>query len=101
MYWVSLILTPIFFLTLKYLKEEFFPIPEKIRGIYIARCVFGMISNVLYIFSLEYISFSEATVIFWTCPVFTTIIARYVLKENLTSFDWFAVLAAFFGILLI
>jgi drug/metabolite transporter (DMT)-like permease len=83
------------------LKESFFPIPEKVRGVFIARCGFGMISNVLYIFSLDYISFSEATVIFWTCPVFTTICARYFLQEKLSNFDWFAVLAAFMGILLI
>ena len=101
MYWISLILAPMFFFTLKYLGESFFPLPEQARKTFIMRCIFGMVSNVLYIYSLEFISFSEATVIFWTCPVFTTICARYFLKENLSNFDWVAVVAAFFGILLI
>jgi drug/metabolite transporter (DMT)-like permease len=64
------------------------------------RCFFGMLANVIYIYSLQYISFSEATVIYWTSPVFTSIGARYVLKENLSNFDWVAVLTAFIGIVL-
>ncbi len=60
-----------------------------------------MTGNVVYIISMEYISFSEATVIYWTSPVFTALGARYFLKENLSSFDWIAVVVAFFGILLI
>ena len=101
MYWVSLILLPIFYMALKYFRAEFFPIPEKIRFTFIMRCMFGMLSNVAYIASLEYISFSEATVIFWTCPVFTTICARYMLQEKLSNFDWAAVVFAFLGILMI
>ena len=84
-----------------YVLVSVFPIPEKIRFTFIMRCMFGMLSNVAYIASLEYISFSDATVIFWTCPVFTTICARYMLQEKLSTFDWAAVVFAFLGILMI
>jgi drug/metabolite transporter (DMT)-like permease len=60
-----------------------------------------MISNVAYLVSMSFITFSEASVIFWTNPVFTAIGARYYLYECLSTFDWAAAIIAFLGILLI
>ena len=100
MYWICLMLLPMCLASLKFINESLFPIPKEVRAAFLMRCFFGMLANVIYIFSLQYISFSEATVIYWTSPVFTSIGARYVLKENLSNFDWVAVLTAFIGIVL-
>lgn len=65
------------------------------------RCVLAMVSNVAYLISMNFISFSEATVIFWSNPVFTAIGARYYLGERLTYYDWVACFIAFVGILMV
>ncbi len=50
---------------------------------------------------MNFITFSEATVIFWSNPVFTAIGARFYLGERLTNYDWIACFVAFFGILMV
>ena len=51
--------------------------------------------------SLKFIPFSKASVFFWMSPVFTALIAHYLLHEKLTIYDWGAVFIAFFGIIII
>jgi drug/metabolite transporter (DMT)-like permease len=75
--------------------------PKQVRGSFVARCALAMTSNVAYLLSMNFISFSEATIIFWCNPVFTAIGARYYLGEHLTNYDWIACFLAFFGILMI
>jgi drug/metabolite transporter (DMT)-like permease len=102
MYWIALTLLPIQLLSLKYyFKADIFPVPKQVRGTFIARCVLAMTSNVAYLISMNFISFSEATVIFWSNPVFTAIGARYYLGERLTNYDWVACFIAFIGILMV
>lgn len=101
MYWVGLIMIVLQLFTMKYLKEDLYPIPKKVRFTYIVRCVIGMGGNLLYLLSLRFISVSKASVIAWTNPVFTAVMARYYLNERLSNYDWAAVYIAFFGILMI
>jgi len=102
MYFVSIAMLVMQLSSMKFIfKDDLFPLPQQIRGTYIARCVIGMVSNVSFLISLKFISFSKSSVIFWTSPVFTALGARYFLHERLTIYDWGAVFVAFLGILMI
>ena len=100
-YWIALLMLVMCLLTMKFLKQDLLPIPSKIRLTYIIRCVVGTMCNHCFLLSLQFISFSKASVLFWTSPVFTALAARYVLNERLSYYDWGAVGIAFFGILMI
>ena len=71
------------------------------RTTYVFRCIGGMLSNLTYLFSIKFISFSKATVIVYTCPVFTAVFGNIFLNEKLSIYDWSAVFIAFSGILMI
>jgi len=96
-----MILFVLYGLTFMYLKVDFFPIPKEVRTVYILRCVIGMMCNLSFLISLQYIPFSKASVLFWTSPVFTALLSKYYLNEILSIFDWIAVIVAFIGLLII
>jgi drug/metabolite transporter (DMT)-like permease len=100
-YIVAMLMLVMNLATMKLLKEDLYPIPKKIRTTYIVRCVVGMMCNLTFLLSLKFIPFSKASVLFWTSPVFTAILAHYYLHEKLSYYDWGAVLVAFIGILII
>ncbi len=86
---------------MKYLKADLFPLPKGVRGTYIIRCVVGMMCNLTFLFSLQFISFAKASVLFWTSPVLIAVFAFLYLGEQLSKYDWAAVFIAFFGLLMI
>lgn len=100
-YFVSIILMVMFLTKMYFHGDNFFPMPKNVRVTYIIRCLVGSTCNLTFLFSLQYISFAKASVIFWTSPVFTAVMAHYVLHERLSIYDWLALFIAFLGILLI
>lgn len=100
-YMAMLYLLILYLLTLKFTKFEFFPLPKEVRGMFIVRCLSGALCHVCFLTSLKYISLSQASVLFWTSPVFTAIMASMYLKEKISNYDWLSVVTAFIGILLI
>ena len=46
------------------------------------------------------IALTKASLIYWTCPIFTAIFAGVHLRERITQYDWVAAFLAFFGIVL-
>jgi drug/metabolite transporter (DMT)-like permease len=100
-YWITLILLVLDLLAMVYLKADFFPLPKEVRATYILRCIVGMMCNLTFLFSLQFIPFAKASVIFWTMPVFTALFAFLYLGEKLSPYDWAAVFIAFIGLLLI
>ena len=100
-YVTMLYLLFLYLMTLYFTDFNFFPLPEKLRPIFIVRALSGALSHVCYLISFSYISLSLASVIFWTSPVFTALLARIFLKERLSKYDWLSVGTAFLGILLI
>jgi drug/metabolite transporter (DMT)-like permease len=100
-YWVCLVMALIYVVVIKALKQSFFPIPKNVRGVFIGRVVFGLISNLSFLMAQKFIPFAKASVIHWTMPVFTALAARFYLKEHLSYFDWVGVCVSFLGILLI
>ena len=86
---------------MKYLKADLFPLPKEVRGTYLLRCIIGMMCNLSFLFSLQFIPFAKASVIFWTMPVFTALFAFLYLGEKLSVYDWGAVVIAFIGLLII
>ena len=102
LYWISLILLVLFLFWMQFvLKESLFPIPKNVRFTYLVRCFIGMLCNLFFLLSIQYISFSKASVLFWTSPVFTAVMGKYFLKEGLSNYDWGAVFIAFIGLLII
>jgi drug/metabolite transporter (DMT)-like permease len=99
-YSAMLYLAVLYLLTMKFTTLSFFPIPKDIRRAFIIRCIAGCMCHVCLMMSLNYISLTQASVLFWTSPVFTALFANQVLKERLTVFDWAAVFVAFSGILI-
>jgi drug/metabolite transporter (DMT)-like permease len=61
----------------------------------------GPVGNISYLFSLKFISFSKASVLVWTSPIFTAVGASLYLKEKLSNYDLFALAIAFLSILII
>ena len=57
--------------------------------------------NLSFLVSLLYISFSKASVLYWTCPIFTALMSKFYLNERLSYFDWVAAITAFIGIIII
>ena len=100
-YWTTLILLTLNLLTMKYLKADLFPLPKEVRATYILRCVVGMMCNLTFLFSLQFIPFAKASVLFWTAPVFIALFAFVYLGEQLSKYDWAAVFVAFVGLLMI
>jgi drug/metabolite transporter (DMT)-like permease len=52
-----------------------------------------------YYLALEFTDLSKATTLYWTNPVFTAVIAYFVINESLNFIDWVAIFVSFFGIL--
>ena len=48
-YWVCLVMALIYVVVIKALKQSFFPIPKNVRGVFIGRVVFGLISNLSFL----------------------------------------------------
>ena len=84
MYWVTLLVLPLNFIAVYKMKVQLFPLPQNLRVTYLYRIFAGITSNIAFLFSLKFIPFSKASVIFWTSPVFTAISANILLKEKLT-----------------
>ena len=99
-YIAMLYLAVLYLLSMKFTNLGFFPIPKDIRKAFIIRCIAGCMCHVCLMMSFNYISLTKASVLFWTSPVFTALLANQILKERLTVFDWAAVFVAFSGILI-
>lgn len=99
-YFQALIMLPMMFIIMRYQGANLFPLPQPSRSVYVWRCVLAFLTNVCYILSYNFISFSKASVIMWSNPIFTAVGARYFLNESLTVYDWAAVVIAFGGILI-
>ena len=54
-----------------------------------------------FFFSLKYMPVSKANLIFNIHPLMVTVIAYFVLKENLTQLRVFALIGAFMGVVIL
>jgi drug/metabolite transporter (DMT)-like permease len=75
-YSAMLLLFILYFLTMRFTNLSFFPIPKDVRKAFIIRCLGGCMCHVCLMMSFNYISLTKASVLFWTSPVFTALIAN-------------------------
>ncbi len=67
----------------------------------VVRGIFGAVSFFLYIYSVIKLPLAEVVTILWTIPLFSLILSKIFLKENVTSFRWIATLIGFIGLTVI
>lgn len=65
------------------------------------RGFFGTISLLLYFYTLQNMPLASAVTIQYLSPIFTTILATFILKEKTKSLHWLFFLISFSGVLLI
>ena len=82
----------------------------KTQGVYIfgnnkfllfMRGIFGTIGLYFYFLIIQNIPLATASTIIYLTPVFTTLIGVFVLKEKMSWLQWFCIVFAFLGIILI
>lgn len=71
------------------------------RGLLLVRGVVGFAALSSYYYGLVHLPLAEATVIHYTNPVFTTVIAALLLSERLRSRDALATLGGLVGVVLV
>ena len=71
------------------------------RKLLLMRGLFGTTALVLFFLTLQKIPLASAMTIQYLSPIFTTIIAIFVLKENVKYLQWIFYALAFAGVLLI
>ncbi len=71
------------------------------RKLLLLRGFFGTASLYLFFFTLQNIPLAGAVTIQYLSPIFTTIIAIFILKENVKPWQWVFYAMAFAGVLLI
>ncbi|KAJ2174639.1 hypothetical protein GGF45_004071, partial [Coemansia sp. RSA 551] len=70
---------------------------EKFKWVAV-RAVFGVIGHLLYYTALAKLSMGVATVLFFTNPIFTAILAHWMLDETFTKDQRWLMFIALFGI---
>jgi drug/metabolite transporter (DMT)-like permease len=85
------------------LKDDIDPlnIPKHLRRFVLLRGIFGFLSAVTFILSIQYLSLSLAVSLFFTSPIFTAMLSYFLLEENLTKFDLLSILSAMIGVILL
>jgi drug/metabolite transporter (DMT)-like permease len=71
------------------------------KKLLILRGIFGFIGLTLYIYTVQRMSLASAVTLQYLSPIFTTIIAVFVLKQGVKWLQWLFFAAAFGGVFLI
>ena len=83
-----------------FLKDQFIHPWKKTRFL-ILRGVTGVTAMSLMVYSVKHMPLADARVIFYTSPVYTTLLGRIFLKESVSKFDLLAMLLSLGGVVLI
>lgn len=68
---------------------------------HVARCVLGCLAMFASFASLKYLPIAHATVLGYIAPILAVILARLILKEEVTGARWLGVLFGFSGMLVL
>eukprot|EP00347_Sterkiella_histriomuscorum_P000618 403375150 len=100
-YWVAIQLMVLQFFALSYNKVNIFYIEPACRKGILFRMMFGYISNASLYAALKMLSMSQATLLFWTQPIFVGVFGYAILKEKFTKFDVLGICFVFLGVVLV
>ncbi|PJK09510.1 EamA family transporter [Lysobacteraceae bacterium NML120232] len=73
----------------------------RLRGVWIARVVFGAINAFGALLAFTHLPMAEAFALIFLMPIFVTLLSVLVLKEQVGWRRWLAVLAGFAGVLVV
>ena len=76
-------------------------VPKNYRSVMIFRAIVGFIGVTGMFASVKYMPVSTASCIFFSMPIWATIICYLFLKEKLTKLDLLALIFAFLGVVII
>lgn len=65
------------------------------------RAVVGLVSLILYFYSIKYLPLSDAVAISFTNPIFIALLSILILKEKVGIHRWGAIVAGFVGVIFI
>lgn len=85
-------------LCIAYLKRKQIPLLGNNKKWLLIRGVFGTIALTLFFYTLKELPMAIAVVVQYLSPIFTVILAIFILKEKATLVQWFFFLVAFSGI---
>lgn len=85
-------------LCIAYLKRKQIPILGNNKKWLFVRGVFGTIALTLFFYTLKELPMAIAVTVQYLSPIFTVILAIFILKEKATLLQWFFFLIAFSGI---
>lgn len=86
------------FFTLRQMKISFKPNNPKMI---LLRGITGTISLMLYFYTLQRMPLTTAVTIQYLAPLFTAILAGFILKDKITWLQWFFLMASFFGVMMV
>lgn len=67
----------------------------------LARAIGGTLGLICNFYAIDHIPISDASILNKLSPFFAIIFSAFILKENANKFEWFAILVAFSGALLV
>lgn len=86
------------YFTLKQMKISFKPNNPKMI---LLRGITGTISLMLYFYTLQKMPLTTAVTVQYLAPLFTAILAGFILKETINWLQWFFLIMAFCGVLMV
>jgi len=87
--------------TFPYLLKKKIPIYGNKKTLLILRSVFGLTSMLLFFLSLRHITMGTAVSVRYIAPIFASIFAVFLLKENIKPIQWLFLAFAFSGVLVL
>jgi len=70
------------------------------KALLLKRGVLSILAWILYYSAARELSLAEMTTLYFSAPVIVTVLARLILKERATGWQWFAVVLGFVGVVI-
>lgn len=67
----------------------------------VVRGILGAVSFFLYIYAVIELPLAEVVIILWTIPLFSLVLSRICLKENVSSVRWLVTIIGFLGLTIV
>ena len=100
-YWIAIIMLLVNFWIIKFRDSFILDIPRKYHKVIILRSVCGFVGYIGQVTAVKYMPVSTASCIFFTCPIWTALLAFFFLKEKINKYDIIQIISSFIGSLII
>lgn len=90
-----------FVITVVMLRSRKIPLLGNKRGILLLRGIFGVIALTLFFITIQKVQLASAITVQYLSPIFTVILAIFILKEKVNPVEWIFFAVAFGGVVLV